>query len=143
MPIRLSVTCSKRQRYANGYLCNNHSITTRVNLAEHYLGTRIHNSQQMSRELVSGSRGLQRPVKVFGQMVQSIYNSEPSVQANSLEASWSIRNGCGGVAPTEPTDGGQHNLRRLAAHTLGTRSMSCIICIYCRRYSSIHNRGRE
>ena len=65
------------------------------------------------------------------------------MQASSLEASWSIRNGCGGVAPTVPTGGGEHNLRRLAPHMLGTRSMSCIICIYCRRYSSIHLSGRE
>ena len=83
----------------------------------------------MSRELVSGSRGLQRPIKAFGERVQSIYYSEQSVQASSLESSWSIRNGCEGVAPTKPTDGGKHNLRRLAAHMLGTRSMSCSIWI--------------
>ena len=96
-----------------------------------------------SRELVSGSRGLQRPVKVFGNKIQSIYSLEYSAQASSLEASWSIRDGDGAVWPTAPTCGGEHNLRRLAAHMLGTRSMSCIICIYCRRYPSISIKSED
>ena len=47
------------------------------------------------------------------------------------------------IYTTQLTDDGEHNLCRLADHTLGTRSMSCITCIYCRRYSSIDNCGRE
>ena len=59
-----------------------------------------------SRELVSGSRGLQRHVKVFGNIVQRIYSLEYSVQASSLEAFWSIRDDSGAVRPTVPTYGG-------------------------------------
>ena len=76
-----------------------------------------------SRELFSDSRGLQRPVEVFGNKLQSIYYSEYSIQASSLEASWSIRDDSNVVWPTAPTYGGQHNLRRLAAHMPGIRSM--------------------
>ena len=59
-----------------------------------------------SRELVSGSRGLQRLVKVFGNKIQSIYFLEYAIQASSLEASWSIRDDSGAVRPTVPTYGG-------------------------------------
>ena len=117
-----------------------HQVLEALQYAKRVINTIINQSQRWSiqpnthaqftttsPELGSGSRGLQRPFKVFGNKLQSIYCSEQSVQASSLEAFWSNRNGCGAVTPTAPTSGGKHNLRSLAPHMLGTRSMSCII----------------
>ena len=38
------------------------------------------------------------------------------------------------------TNGGELNLCRLADHMLGTRSLSCITCLYRWKYSSIYDR---